>query len=107
MIGLDESSTYEIHCFGALGAFPLTMIAALFFGEMPDAYIDLMHGKIVGPMGEYYGPLAVVSVFSLLFSMRPYFLHKFVFNTSPFHYFTENLLSYFIVLIISVIFVDI
>ena len=85
----------------------MTLIGSFFFGEMPHAYNDLLHGKIVGPMGGSYGPLAVVCVFSLLFAIRPYFLHKLVFNTSPFNYFFVNLLCYFIVLTLSVIFVEV
>ncbi len=92
---------------GALGAFPLTLLVSFFYGEMPDAYNSLMHGQIVGPMGESYGPLAVVSVFSLLFAMKPYFLHKLIFNTSAFDYFIENIVCYFLVLVVSVIFVEI
>ena len=108
MVGFDEYSTYEINSVGgALGAFPITLICSFFSGEMPHAYNDLLHGQIIGPMGENYAPLAAVSVFSLLFALRPYFLHKLVFNTSPFHYFLENLLCYFIVLIISIIFIEI
>lgn len=58
-------------------------------------------------MGESYGPLAVVSVFSLLFAMKPYFLHKLIFNTSAFDYFIENIVCYFLVLVVSVIFVEV
>ena len=88
-------------------SFPLTLLGSFFYGEMPQAYNDILHGEIIGPMGESYGPVAVVSAFSLLFALRPYFLHKLVFSTSPFHYFLENLICYFVVLIVSVIFVDI
>ena len=108
LVGLDDYSTYEMHSIGgALGAFPLTLLVSFFAGEMPSAYNDLLHGEIVGPMGASYGPLAVVSVFSILFALRPYFLHKLIFNTSAFDYFLENLLCYFLVLTVSVIFLQV
>ncbi|CDW87345.1 UNKNOWN [Stylonychia lemnae] len=77
MVGTCDYTTYELHSVsGALGAFPLTLLGSFLAGEMPEAYHDLLNGKIVGPMGESYGPVAVVSVFSILFALRPYFLHK-------------------------------
>eukprot|EP00347_Sterkiella_histriomuscorum_P017301 403349913 len=107
VVGIDDYSTYELHSVGgALGAFPLTLLGSFLAGEMPQAYYDLLNGKIVGPMGESYGPVAVVSIFSILFALRPYFLHKLVFNTSPQDYFVESLLSCYLFLVISVTFVD-
>lgn len=108
LIGIDEYSTYEIHSVGtALGAFPFALMVSFFSGEMPAAYDALINDEIVGPLGESYGPLAVVSAFSILFALRPYFLHKLVFNTSPFYYYMVNMLCYFFVLSVSVIFVEI
>jgi len=108
LIAVDEYSTYELHAFGAgLGGLPIVLLAALLNGEVPEAYGALLNNEIVGPLGESYGPIAVVSAFSLLFCLRPYFLHKLVFNSSPFTYFSENMICYFFVLLVSVIFVEI
>jgi hypothetical protein len=74
---------------------------------MPKAYSNMVSNKINGPFGESYGPITVISVFSIIFALRPLFLHKLVFNTSPFYYFSVNMLCYFVVLMVSVLFVEI
>jgi hypothetical protein len=82
------------------------LLVAFFIGEMPDAYHALISSEVVGPLGESYAPLVVVCAFSLFFAVRPYFLHRIVFNTSPFYYFSVNMIFYFFVLSAAVIFVD-
>ena len=108
LIGVDESSTYELHTIaGALGLFPITFLASFFNSELPQANTDMTNFEINGPFGESLAPLAVIVCFAFLYTLRPYFLHKLVFNTSPFNYFSINMLCYFAVLMTSVIFVEI
>ena len=108
LLGVSESSTYELHSIaGALGAFPITFLASYFNGEMPSAYYNITNFSLNGPFGASYVPIVVICIFSIIFTLRPYFLHKLVFNSSPFNYFSINMLCYFFVLMVSVIFVEI
>jgi hypothetical protein len=108
LLGLDQYSTYELHGLaGVLGSFPIIFIVSFCMGELPSAYSNMVNNTINGPFGETYGPITVISVFSILFALRPFFIHKLVFNTSPFYYFSVNMLCYFFVLMVSVLFVEI
>ncbi len=63
--------------------------------------------SFVGPFGKSFSGLTVVGAFAFLYAIRPYFLHKLIFNNSPFIYFMENMVCFFTVLLVSVIFVEI
>ncbi len=107
MVGLDNYSTYEMHSIGvSLGAFPIIILFSFFYGEMPHAYNDLLQNNFPGFKEDSYAPIAVVLSFALLYTLRPYFLHKHIFNNSPFQYFFDNLVCYFIVLSMSILFVE-
>ena len=91
----------------ALGTFPLILFFSFFFGEEPNAYNALFNNEFQGPFGESYGPILIVCLFSLIYCLRPYFLNKLIFETSPFYYFSMNMICTFFILMCSVIFVEI
>lgn len=108
ILGTDGFSTYELHTVaGALGAFCISLLFAYFNGEIPEAYAALMQNRIVGPLGASYGPVSVVGGFSVIFALRPYFLQRLVFTSSPFLYFCQNMFCQFLVIVISVLYMDV
>ena len=43
LVAVDDYSTYELHSIGgALGAFPIVIIAAFLNGELPEAHAALL-----------------------------------------------------------------
>ena len=111
LVGIDEATSYELHAIGGgLIVCPLAALCSFWKGELPVAYEALVSGllgtNIVGPFGSGLTGILVTAIFALLFALRPYFLHKLVYYTSPFVYFSVNMFCYYLILVLSIIFID-
>jgi len=108
LIGISEECTFELYGIGgALSLFPIACFFSLMNEEIPGAFDALVRNEVIGPFGQGTTGFIVLSVFSLLFALRPYFIHKMIFTTTHGYYFSLNMMSHFFVLVYSIIFVDV
>lgn len=112
LIATSESTTYELHAIGgAMIVCPLSLLCSFWRGELPYAYEALIGGvqiggSVTGPFGNGFTALIVTLFFSVMFALRPYFLHKLVFYTNSFVYFSVDMMCFYFILVLSVVFVD-
>jgi len=107
LIGISDESTFELHAIGgSLSLFPIAYLCSFFNNEVPQAF-DLLVSNNTNAVFGGYAPIIVCAVFSLLFALRPYFLHKLVFTSTHEFYFSLKAFAHLFVLVFSIIFVDI